>query len=47
MKSPPWTRGAIPMWQRLADFTVALAVAGGVFFALGLTALYLLQKFLI
>jgi hypothetical protein len=34
-----------PMWH--ADFTVALAVAGGVLFALGLTALYLLQKFLI
>jgi hypothetical protein len=47
MKSPPWIRCETPMWQRLADFTVALAVAGGVFFGLGLTALYLLQKFLI
>jgi hypothetical protein len=47
MKSPPWTRGAIPRGQRLPDFTLALLVAGGVFFALGLTALYLLQKFLI
>jgi hypothetical protein len=47
MKSPPWRRGAIPMWQRLGDFTVALGIAGGVLFALGLTALYLLQKFLI
>jgi hypothetical protein len=44
MKSPPWIRCETPMWH--ADFTVALAVAGGVLFALGLTALYLLLKFL-
>ena len=47
MKSPPWIRRETPMWQHLADFTVALAVAGGVLFALGLTGLYLLQKSLI
>jgi hypothetical protein len=34
------------MWQRPADFTVALVVAGGVFFALRwLTGLYVLLKF--
>ena len=46
MKSPPWMRGAIPMWQRLADFTLALAVAGWALFLLGLAALYVLLKFL-
>ena len=46
MKSPPWTRGAIPIGQRLADFTVALVVAGWAVFLLGLAALYLLVKFL-
>jgi hypothetical protein len=46
MKSPPWTRCETSMWQRLADFTVALVVASGVLFALGLIALYLLMKFL-
>jgi hypothetical protein len=30
MKSPPWIRCETPMWQRLADFTVALEIAGGV-----------------
>jgi len=46
MKSPPWTRGAIPMRQRLADFTLALLVTGWVLFLLGLAALYVLVKFL-
>jgi hypothetical protein len=27
MKSPPWIRCETPMWQRLADFTVAPAVS--------------------
>ena len=46
MKSPPWTRGTIPMWQRLADFTLALLVTGWALFLLGLAALYVLVKFL-
>jgi len=33
------------MSQRLADFTVALVVAGWVLFVLGLAVLYLLLKF--
>ena len=46
MKSPPWTSPGTPMQQRLVDFTVALVVAGGVLFVLGLAGLYLLVKFL-
>src|SRR5215475_6418256 len=45
MKTPPWTRRGISMSQRLADFTVALVVAGWVLFVLGLAVLYLLLKF--
>ena len=47
MRSPPWTRHGTPMWRRLAEFTLALAVSAAVLWVLGSAALYLLMWILV